>query len=508
MTKAGLEAKGKPLTRTNFFEAFYEKYFPDSVRDKKELEFQQLKQRDLTVGQYEAKFTELARFAPHLIEEDSKKAKKFLRGLRPPIRSKLVPLLLDSYSEVVWKDGTLDQRLPYTSTIVAREAKSPWESLYPYPTRCSGFSISDSRQASLPLISTMQAYCLLKKGCHAYLAYVSNSKSKLPELDKIWVVKEFPDVFPEDLPGLPPDREIEFSIDLLSGTTPISNAPYRMAPVELEELKKQLLELLDKGFIRPSVSHWGASVLFVKKEDGMSGYHQQKIKGDDCILKVGKLRENQLYGKLSKCEFWLDKVTFLGHVISREGISVDPNKVEAVVKWERPTNVIEVRSFLGLASYYRWFVEGFSRLATPLTRLTQKNVKCEWIEECERSFLELKSRLSTTPILIIPTSTGGFVVFSDASHKGLRLPRTSRKHDAAWVVADRLTKSTHFLPIRMTQSLESLAQLYIWEIVRLHGVPISIVSDRDPRFTARFWKSLQDALSTKLDLSTVLSPPK
>ena len=87
-----------------------------------------------------------------------------------------------------------------------------------------------------------------------------------------------------------------------------------------------------------------------------------------------------------------------------------------------------------------------------------------------------------------------------------RLPRTSRKHDAAWVVADRLTKSTHFLPIRMTQSLESLAQLYIWEIVRLHGVPISIVLDRDPRFTARFWKSLQDALSTKLDLSTAFHP--
>ena len=130
------------------------------------------------------------------------------------------------------------------------------------------FHFEGIREASLPLISTMQAYCLLKKGCHAYLAYVSNSKSKLPELDKIWVVKEFPDVFPEDLLGLPPDREIEFSIDLLSGTTPISNAPYRMAPVELEELKKQLLELLDKGFIRPSVSHWGAPVLFVKKEDG------------------------------------------------------------------------------------------------------------------------------------------------------------------------------------------------------------------------------------------------
>ncbi len=82
------------------------------------------------------------------------------------------------------------------------------------------------------------------------------------------------------------------------------------------------------------------------------------------------LKENQLYGKLSKCEFWLDKVTFLGHVISREGICVDPNKVEAVVKWERPTNVTKMRSFLGLVGYYRRFMEGFSRLATSLTRLT------------------------------------------------------------------------------------------------------------------------------------------
>ena len=109
MTKAGLEAKGKPLTWTNSLEAFYEKYFLDSVRDKKELEFQQLKQRDLTVGQYEAKFTKLARFAPYLIEEDSKKAKKFLCGLCPPIRSKLVPLLLDSYSEVVRRALAIDK---------------------------------------------------------------------------------------------------------------------------------------------------------------------------------------------------------------------------------------------------------------------------------------------------------------------------------------------------------------------------------------------------------------
>ena len=102
------------------------------------------------------------------------------------------------------------------------------------------------------------------------------------------------------------------------------------------------------------------------------------------------LRERKLYAKLKKCEFWLNQVVFLGHVISKDGITVDPNKIEAVVNWGRPTNVSEVRSFLGLASYYRRFVEGFSRIAAPLTQLTRKNVKFEWKEECEKSFQELK----------------------------------------------------------------------------------------------------------------------
>jgi hypothetical protein len=102
------------------------------------------------------------------------------------------------------------------------------------------------------------------------------------------------------------------------------------------------------------------------------------------------LRDRKLFAKLKKCEFWMDRVVFLGHVISRDGITVDPSKIEAVVNWVRPTNVSEVRSFLGLAGYYRRFVEGFSRIATPLTRLTQKNAKFEWTDECERSFQELK----------------------------------------------------------------------------------------------------------------------
>ena len=102
------------------------------------------------------------------------------------------------------------------------------------------------------------------------------------------------------------------------------------------------------------------------------------------------LREHQLYAKLSKCEFWLREVVFLGHIISSEGILVDPKKVEAVLKWERPSTITEIRSFLGLAGYYRRFIEGFSTIATPLTRLTRKNVTWEWSEECEEGFQELK----------------------------------------------------------------------------------------------------------------------
>ena len=281
---------------------------------------------------------------------------------------------------------------------------------------------------------------------------------------------------------------------ILPGTAPISKPPYRMAPIELEELKKHIQELLDKGFIRPSVSPWGAPVLFVKKKDGSmrlcidyrqlnqvtiknkyplpriddlfdqlqgtqvyskidlrSGYHQLKIReGDiqktafrtryghyeflvmpfgltnapaafmdlmnmvfhpyldkfvivfiDDILIYSKsiaehehhlktvlevLRREKLYAKLSKCNFWLNEIMFLGHVISSIGISVDPHKIEAVIKWKQPSNVSEIRSFLGLARYYRRFVEGFSKIAAPLTKLTQKNIKFMWDDKCQQSF--------------------------------------------------------------------------------------------------------------------------
>ena len=136
-------------------------------------------------------------------------------------------------------------------------------------------------------------------------------------------------------------------------------------------------------------------------------------------LVLKKLREHRLYAKFSKCQFWLNQVAFMGHVISAQGIQVDPQKIAAVESWEQPRTVTEVRSFLGLAGYYRRFVKDFSVIALPLTRLTRKEVKFEWDENCEQSFQQLKYYLTHAPVLTLPDDSGNFEIYSDASLNGL-----------------------------------------------------------------------------------------
>ena len=131
------------------------------------------------------------------------------------------------------------------------------------------------------------------------------------------------------------------------------------------------------------------------------------------------LREHKLYANMSKCEFWMKEVKFLLHVVSEQGVAVDPAKIEAVMKREPPKNVTDVRSFLGLVGYYRRFVEGFSKLAMPMTRLTKKRGKFLWTPECELVFQTLKEKLTTTLVLIIPNSGEGYEVYTDASLRGL-----------------------------------------------------------------------------------------
>ncbi|KAL5583473.1 hypothetical protein UlMin_015915 [Ulmus minor] len=331
----------------------------------------------------------------------------------------------------------MDWMSKYNATIHCKKRKVVFE-----PHGKENFElIGDPKQSRTPMISAIKAFKLLANGCEGFLAsIVDNCEDGRSRPEDVLVVKDYLEVFPEDLLGLPPDREIEFEIELLPGTQPISKAPYRMAPAELQELKKQLQELLDKGFIQPSYSPWGAPFLVmpfgltnapaafmdlmnrvfrnyldkfvVVFIDDILIYSKSKEEHEEHLRNtLDTLKKNKLYAKFKKCEFWLEKVGFLGHIVSRDGISVDPSKTEAVSGWSRPKTISEVRSFLGMAGYYRRFVEGFSRIATPLTALTRKNHRFEWTEACEKSFQELKARLVSAPILTILNGIDEFIIY-------------------------------------------------------------------------------------------------
>ncbi|GJU76107.1 putative nucleotidyltransferase, ribonuclease H [Tanacetum coccineum] len=657
----------------------------------------------------------------------------------------------------------------------------------------------------LKIVSCIKARKYIENGCELFLAQVTKKELKERRLEDVPVIQDFPKVFPEELPGLPPPRQVEFRIDLIPCVAHVARAPYRLAPSEMKELSKQLQELSEKGFIRPSSSPWGAPVLFVKKKDGSfrmcidyrelnkltiknryplpriddlfdqlqgssvyskidlrSGYHQLRIREEDIpitafrtryghyefqvmpfgltnapavfmdlmnrvckpyldkfvivfiddILIYSKnkeehgehlktilnlLRSEKLYAKFLKCDFWLDSMQFLGHVIDSSGVHVDPAKIEAIKNWAAPTTPTEVRQFLGLAGYYRRFIKEFSLISKPLTKLTQKNKPYVWGDDEEEAFQTLKLKLCSAPILSLPKGSEDFVVYCDASLKGFgavlmqrekviayasrqlrkneenytthdlelgavvfalrlwrhylygtkctvftdhkslqyildqnelkmrqrrwidlvsdydcvischpgkanviadalsrkdkepirvrlimleyhkskysihpgsdkmyhdlrklywwpnmkantatyvskcltcakvkaehqkpsgllqqpkipvwkweritmdfitKLPRTPSGYDSIWVIVDRF-KSAHFIPMNEKYKMERLTRLYLKEIVCRHGVPVSIILDRDPRFASRFWRSLQKSLGTNLDMSTAYHP--
>ncbi|XP_059290037.1 uncharacterized protein LOC132043575 [Lycium ferocissimum] len=318
-------------------------------------------------------------------------------------------------------------------------------------------------------ISYLKARKMVSKGYIYHLVRVRDSASP-PQLFAAIVVNEFPEVFPEDLPGIPPDREIDFAIDLL---------PVSLHGVPQFSLCARKMVLCLQG------------AQCYSKIDLRSGYHQLKVKERDipktafrtryghfefCVMSFGLtnapaafmdlmnrvfkpyldlfvivfiddiliysrseaehaehlrivlqiLKDRKLYAKFSKCEFWLKSVAFLGHVISGEGVQVDSQKIEAVKNWPRPTSVSDIRSFLGLAGYYRRFVEGFSSISAPLTKLMKKEVKFQWSDACERSFEELKTRLTSAPVLTLPEGTEGWAgraYYSDSGGhaEGMRL---------------------------------------------------------------------------------------
>ncbi|GJS59533.1 putative reverse transcriptase domain-containing protein [Tanacetum coccineum] len=206
-----------------------------------------------------------------------------------------------------------------------------------------------------------------------------SAKAKEKKQEEIMVVRDFPEVILDDLSGLPLVWEIEFQIELIPRATPVAKSPYRLAPFELEELLGQLKELQDKGFIRPSSLPWGAPT----REE-----HEEHL---GLVLEL--LKKERLYAKFSKY----------------------PSKIEAVKNWEAPRTPSEVRSFLGLAGYYRRFIENFYKIAKPLTILTQKRKTYDWGEEQANAFQTLKDKLCDAHVLALPDGLEDFMVYCDAS---------------------------------------------------------------------------------------------
>ncbi|GJU47472.1 hypothetical protein Tco_1204738 [Tanacetum coccineum] len=480
--------------------------------------------------------------------------------LDKPFEIDLMPIKLDSFDVVIGMD---------------------WLSKYHAKILC------DEKVVHIPIngVSTQLSHLIIR---------VMEKKSDEKKLEDILVVKEFPDVFPEDLPGIPPVRQVEFQIDLIPGAAPVARTPYRLAPSEMQELSNQLQELTDQGFIRPSTSPWGAPVLFVKKQDVSfrmridyrelnkltiknryslpriddlfdqlqgssvyskidlrSGYHQLRVREEyipktafrmryehyefrvmpfgltnapvvfmDLMNRVCKpyldkfvivfiddiliysynkeehanhlrvilelLRKEKLYAKLSKCDFWIHIVQFLGHLIDSQGLHVDPAKIEAVKNWTSPTTPTEVRQFLGLAGYYRRFIKGFSKIAKPLTKLTQKNKSYIWGEEQESAFQLLKQKLCEAPILALPEGNDNFVVYCDASLQGLGAVLMQREKVIAYASRQLKPHEENYT----THDLELGAVIFALKIWRhyLYGTKCTVFTDH---------KSLQHILRQK-----------
>nr|GEU44753.1 putative reverse transcriptase domain-containing protein [Tanacetum cinerariifolium] len=528
--------------------------------------------------------------------------------------------------------------------------------------------------SKLNIISCTKTQKYIQKGCQVYLAQVTSKKaedkSEEKRLKDVSIVREFPKVFPKDLPGLPPTRQVEFQIDLVPDASPVARAPYRLALAKMQELSTQLQELFDRGFIRPSSSPWGAPVLFFNKKEGSrvyskidlrSGYHQLRVREEDIpktafrtryghyefqvipfgltnapavfmdlmnqvckpyldrfvivfiddiliysknikeheghlklILKL--LKEEELYAKFLKCEFWLSKVQLLGHVINSEGFHVDPAKIKAIKDWDKSCGA----PILALPEGSENFVvycDASNKVLGAVLMQKEKVIayaSCQLKKELNMRQRRLLKLLSHYDCKIRYHSGTANVVADALSRKersrplrvralvmtiGLNLPKQILKaqsearkeenfikedlhgmikklepcadgtlclNNRSWIpcfgdlralIMHESHKSKYSIHPGSDKMYHDLKKLYWWpnmkaeiatyvskcltcakvkieyqkpsgllEVVSKHEVPVSIISNRDGKFTSHFWKSLNKALGTRLDMSTAYHP--
>ncbi|WMV41338.1 hypothetical protein MTR67_034723 [Solanum verrucosum] len=225
---------------------------------------------------------------------------------------------------------------------------------------------------------------------------------------------------------------------------------------------------LMNGMFKPLLD----SFVIVFIDDILVYSKSEKEHADHLRSVLGVLGKQRLYAKFFMYEFWLTSVAFLGHVVSNEGVMVDPQKIEAVKNWVWPSSVTEVRSFVGLASYYHRFVKNFDSIATQLTNLTKKDISFEWTKKCEESFQKLKTLLTTAPILLLPVEGKDFIVYCDVSHSGLGVVFMQDQNGMAYVSRQLKAHERNY----PTHDLELAAVVFALKIWRhyLYGVKCEV----------------------------------
>ncbi|GJR51572.1 putative reverse transcriptase domain-containing protein [Tanacetum coccineum] len=386
-----------------------------------------------------------------------------LNILNHPFNIDLMPIELGSFDVIIG----MDWLVKYQAIIVCAEkiVRIPWgnETLIVH-----GDGSNQGHEARLHIISYTKTQEYMLKGCPVFLANVNTKetedKSEKKRLEDVPIVRDFLDVFPKDLSGLPPTLQVEFQIDLIPGAAPVARAPYRLAPSEMKELSEQLKELSDKGFIRPSSSPWGAPVLFVKNKDGSfqmcidylelnkltvknhyplprindlfdqlqgssvyskidlrSGYHQLRVREEDISKTAFRTRyghyEFQVmpFGLTNAPAVFMDLMNrvYKPYLDKFVIVFIDDILIYSKNKQEHEEHLKLILEFLKkeelyakfskcLVGYYRRFIEGFSKIAKPMTKLTQKKVKFEWGDKQETAFQLLKQKLCSAPISSLP----------------------------------------------------------------------------------------------------------
>lgn len=486
------------------------------------------------------------------------------------------------------------------------------------------------------LLTALQLKRALRSNDRAFLVQVRPSDARtfklaalveahntglIPAAKLTALLKEYEDVFPDELPSeLPPERKIAHLIPLEPGAKPIFRGMYRLTYAEKKEVERQIADLLSKGLIEPSSSPWGAPILFVPKPDGSlrmcldyralnkvtvknrypipridelldrlqgatcssgldlaSGYWQIRVDPEDVpktafrshvghfqwrVLPFGltncpstfqalmnsifgdcsefvvvylddilvfsktpeeherhlrivleRLREHKLYARKHKCHFNMPEVKFLGHIVGVNGVKVDPKKVEVVQQWPVPTTVHQLRSFLGLANYFRKFIQGYSSLVKPLTDLlrNERSVAREWSDEAQAAFEGVKRALTTAPVLTLPDMEAAqcgkpFEVIADASLYGIGAVLLQDGRPIAFE-SKKFTPAERNYDTSERELLGVIHALRVWRCY-LQDCPFTLVTDHHPNTAFETQQQLSPRMTRWYDFLTRFSHMK